>query len=652
MVINVFPMLRQKRKKHASRVQMRVADYLASFLAAKGVQHVFLVTGGGAMHLNDAFGCVPALTYVPFHHEQACAMAADSYFRMSGRIAVVNVTSGPGGTNAITGVYGAYVDSQAMFVVSGQVKRETLVRSYELPLRQLGDQEIDIIRMVEGITKYCTIITNPQDIRYECEKAFYLATTGRPGPVWIDIPIDIQAMSVDDKNLRGFDPIELESDWRAQTQINVAAPGREYQYSTLPKRLQGEQLETEIIDIIKKIKDSKRPVIMVGAGVRAASAHPEFLMFIDQLQVPVVTCWNANDVIWFEHPLFVGRPGTVGDWSGNFVVQNADCLVILGSRLNIRQISYNWSKFAPKAHKIMIDIDPAELVKPTLNINHPVCADLKEFLTIGLKNLSEYSNVDFSGWLKWGKERLQKYDPVIPVYWETDDAVNPYCFVDRLFEILPEGASIVTGDGTACVVPLQAAKLKKRQRLYTNSGCASMGFDLPAAIGASLSTNLGEIICLAGDGSIMMNLQELQTIVQNKLPIKVFVLNNKGYHSIRQTQLNFFSDNIVGCGEESKLSFPSFEKLASAFSLPYFKIRNHSEMNNAIKQVLEVQQACLCEVFLDLKQQFAPKLTSRKLADGSMITSPLEDMAPFLDRDELANNMLWSNKLDTLSDSP
>ncbi|NBX77095.1 MAG: thiamine pyrophosphate-binding protein [Proteobacteria bacterium] len=620
---------------------MRTADYIAKFLAEKGLKDVFLVTGGGAMHLNDAFGRCPGLNYIPFHHEQACSMAADSYFRMSGTMAVVNVTSGPGGTNAITGVYGAYVDSQAMFIVSGQVKRETLVRSYDLPLRQLGDQEIDIVRMVEGITKYCKVLWDPNDVRYELEKAFYLATHGRPGPVWLDVPIDIQATKVDEKKMRGFDPEELKQDSRYLTQVNPAVLTGAASVPTLPARLKSADLKKEISLALKKLNSSQRPIIMVGAGVRAASAHEDFLSFIDQLKIPVVTCWNANDTIWFEHPLFVGRPGTVGDRSGNFVVQNADCILILGSRLNIRQISYNWPKFAPRAHKIMIDIDPAELVKPTLSIDHPICAHLKTFFQLSKELKEDYKKGDFSEWIKWGKERLRKYNPVLPSYWDTKDSVNPYCFIDRLFEALPEGAQVVTGDGTACVVPLQAAKLKKRQRLFTNSGCASMGFDLPAAIGASLANGRGEVVCIAGDGSIMMNLQELQTIIANQLPIKLFVLNNRGYHSIRQTQYNFFPDNIVGCGEESKLSFPDFEKLASSFSIPYFKIRNHSDLNAGIENALKSSGASFCEVFLDLKQQFAPKLTSKKLEDGSMVTSPLEDMAPFLDRDELASNMLW-----------
>lgn len=620
---------------------MRVADYIATFLAEKGIQHVFLVTGGGAMHLNDAFGRCQGLSYIPFHHEQACSMAADSYFRTSEKMAVVNVTTGPGGTNAITGVYGAFVDSQAMVVISGQVKRETLVRSYDLPLRQLGDQEIDIVRMVEGITKYSKVLTQPEDVRYELEKAFYLAKSGRPGPVWIDVPIDVQASHVDENNLRDFEPEEIKLASKYSTQLNPALVSNKNFSVSLPATLSEDQLEAEASKALERVLKSQRPVVMVGAGVRAASSHNEFLKFIECLGVPVVTCWNANDALWFDHPLFVGRPGTVGDRAGNFVVQNSDCLLILGSRLNIRQISYNWPSFAPRAYKVMVDIDPAELIKPTLKIDHPICADLKEFLSFGTQLLKSFTKRDFSSWIDWGKKRLKKYDPVLPDYWNETKAVNPYCFIEKLFEWLPEGAKVVTGDGTACVVPLQAAKLKKHQRVFTNSGCASMGFDLPAAIGASLATGKSEVICLAGDGSIMMNLQELQTIVTHQLPIKLFVMNNRGYHSIRQTQQNFFPDNIVGCGEESKLSFPNFQKLATAFSIPYFQIRTHSDFEGNLSGVLSAGGAVICEVILDLRQQFSPKLTSKKLEDGRMVTSPLEDMAPFLDRDELASNMLW-----------
>lgn len=594
---------------------MRLADYVAQLLSENGINHVFMVTGGGAMHLNDAFGRNKDLKYICCHHEQACAMAADSYFRMTNQLAAVNVTTGPGCTNAITGVYGAYVDSMGMVVISGQVKWQTLVRSYDLPLRQLGDQEVDIVKMVEGITKYAVIIKDPKSIRYHIEKAIYLAKSGRPGPVWVDIPIDVQATRINPEELKAFDPKELAT--------------------SLPSS----NLDKQIDILLEKLSQSLRPVIMTGAGVRLSNSYDLFLKVIEKLGVPVVTNWNAHDVLWNDHPLYVGRPGSIGDRPGNFAVQNSDFVLVLGSRLNIRQISYNWETFARGAYKVMVDIDAAELQKPTIKIDLPICANLKDFFSKIIEKKYSCQSVDHKNYLTWCKERLKKYPVVLDEYWNNLETVNPYCFVDQLYKELNENELVVTGDGTACVVTFQAAQLKQGQRLYTNSGCASMGFDLPAAIGAYLATDK-PITCIAGDGSIMMNLQELQTIVMHKMPIKIFIFYNKGYHSIRQTQHNFFKDNIVGCGEESGLSFPDFEKIAHAFGIPFRRCHNHSEMEKTIRATVRGDGPQICEVVLDMEQQFSPKLSSRKLDDGRMVTSPLEDMAPFLPREELKENML------------
>ncbi len=617
----------------SSTQKIRVSDFVAQSLAAHGIRHVFLVTGGGAMHLNDAFGRCKELSAVCCHHEQACAMAAEAYARMSGRLAAVNVTTGPGGTNAITGVSGAWLDSIGMVVISGQVKWETLVRSTHLPLRQLGDQENDIVAIVKSITKYAELVTDPQSIRYHVEKALYLASHGRPGPVWLDIPSNVQGALIDPSQLKGFDPSEaaIQERWD-QPKISEA------------------DLAMPTAAILEKIKQAKRPVILAGGGIRIAGAYQEFLALAEELKIPVATAWNAHDLLWDEHPLYVGRPGTVGDRPGNFAVQNSDLLLVLGSRLNIRQISYAWDAFARHAFKIVVDADRAELQKPTVKVDLPVHADLGDFLRAALKTARDKrytpSN-DHAGWLEWCKARVAKYPVTLPEYWNVpkgEEAVNPYCFVDSLFKELDENELVVTGDGTACVVTFQAARIKKGQRLFTNSGCASMGYDLPAAVGAWFSTlpekRAKRIICLAGDGSIQMNLQELQTLVTHKIPAKIFVLNNQGYHSIRQTQRNYFPDNIVGCGTESGLGFPSFEKLAFAYGIPYRKIGSHDALKAAIRETLDQDGPQLCEVFLDLNQQFAPKLASRKLPDGRMVSSPLEDLAPFLPREELKGNML------------
>ncbi len=599
---------------------MKVSDYIAQSLVRHGIDHVFLVTGGGAMHLNDAIGRCQGLKYVCCHHEQACAMAAESYCRLTGKLAAVNVTTGPGGTNAITGVWGAWTDSIGMIVISGQVKFETVVRSTNLPLRQLGDQELDIVKVVAPMTKYAEMVTDPQAIRYHLEKALFLAKSGRPGPVWLDIPMNVQGALIDPDTLPGFDPAELEP-------VNDDT-------SRLPQLCE---------KIAQLCREAERPVIFAGSGVRLAGAQADLIALADRWGVPVVTAWNAHDLIWNDHPGFVGRPGTIGDRAGNFAVQNADFLLVLGSRLNIRQISYNWENFAHRAYKVVVDIDPAELKKPTIYPDLPVQANVADVLAQLLAQPAQEVPQKHTQWLAWCRERAAKYPVVLPEYRDSVDGINPYVFMEALFQHLPENQIVVTGDGTACVTSFQAAFLKPGQRLYTNSGCASMGYDLPAAIGAAFGSPGRDIVCLAGDGSIQMNLAELQTIVMHDLPVKLFVLNNQGYHSIRQTQQNYFPDNVIGCGTDSGLGFAPFRKLADACGFAYHAARSMDELNEAIQETLSGAGPQMCEVFLDLSQQFAPKVSSRKLEDGRMVSAPLEDMAPFLSREELQQNLIAEN---------
>jgi acetolactate synthase-1/2/3 large subunit len=594
---------------------MRVSDYIANALVSFGVRDVFMVTGGGAMHLNDAIGRNTSLNVVCCHHEQSCTMAAESYFRITNKIAAVCVTTGPGGTNAITGVYGAYVDSMAMLVISGQVKWETLVRSTNLPLRQLGDQEVDIIRMVEGVTKYSAIVSDPKLIRYHVERAIHLAKSGRPGPVWLDIPINIQAFDIDPTNLKGYSPQEDLVDHDI------------------------DRIAVQVSDVMRRLKTSKRPVIYAGSGIRLSGQYDSFLSLAQTLGVPVVTAWNSNDLLTDDNEIYAGRPGSIGNRTGNFVVQNADFLLILGCRLNIRLVSYNWTSFAPNAFKAMVDVDLAEIHKPTIKIDLQIHADLRLVVPM-LLDLSKDWGKCHKEWLSWCKSLLQKYPVVLSEYWESEKNVNPYCFINKLFEQLSENEIVVCGDGTACVTAFQAALIRKGQRLFHNSGCASMGYDLPAAIGAAVALpSHKRIICLAGDGSIMMNIQELQTIIGRRYPIKIFILNNNGYHSIRQTQASFFPDNIIGCGPDSGLSFPNFGKIALAFGYKFIRCDRHVDLELAINQTLVDETPAICEIVIDLDQNFSPKLSSRKLVDGSMVTSALEDMAPFIDRDELRSIM-------------
>ncbi|MBM4221029.1 MAG: thiamine pyrophosphate-binding protein [Gammaproteobacteria bacterium] len=594
---------------------MKLSDYVADKVVELGVRHVFLVTGGGAMHLNHSLGVHPGLECIFNHHEQACAMAAEAYCRCSNKLPLVNVTTGPGGTNAITGVYGAWTDSIGMVVVSGQVKYKTTVRSTGLPLRQYGDQEVDIIQLVRPITKYSVMVTDPKTIRYHLEKAFYLAQSGRPGPCWLDIPLDIQGAQINADELADFDPAE-EAALEPGTDLTVAIPR-----------------------IIELLQSAQRPVLFAGGGVRISGCHDEFLELVDRLGIPVVTGWNAHDVVTNDHPLYVGRPGTLGDRAGNFAVQNADLLLVLGSRLNIRQVSYNWPSFARKAYKIWVDVDELELQKPSVKADLPVVSDLQTYLPAFLKQRYPAPTPAHREWLLWNKARQAKYPVVQAEYW-SNKKVNPYCFMQTLFEQLPENQVVVSANGSACVTGFQAAIIKRGQRLWTNSGCASMGYELPGAIGACKATGGAPIVCLAGDGSIMMNLQELQTIVTNEMPIKIFLLNNSGYVSIFQTQRNFFKGAEVGAGPKSGVGFPDFERLSLAFGLPYARCATHDEMKARIAETLVQPGPAICEIMVDELVSFAPKLASKQLPDGKIISPPLEDLAPFLPKDELASNML------------
>jgi len=600
---------------------MKLSDWVAERLVQHGIQHVFMLTGGGAMHLNHSLGTHARLTTTFTHHEQALSMAAEAYYRLTNRLAVVNVTSGPGGTNAITGVYGAFVDSIGMLVISGQVKRETTVRATGLPLRQYGDQELDIEELVRPITKYATMVNDPQTIRYYLEKALHLATSGRPGPVWLDIPLDVQAAKIDPDTLPGFDPEELDEPWAA-TNLSATA--------------------TTILDLIR---GAERPVVFAGGGVRLSGAYDDFLKLIDKLGVPVVTGWNAHDVLWNDHPLYAGRPGTVGDRAGNMVTQSADLLLILGSRLNIRQVSYNWQSFAREAFKIWVDVDPVELRKPNVVPDLPVVADLGDLIPALLDQPYAGPGVDHIEWVDWARERVRRFPVVLPEYHEHGPLIHPYVAMDALFRQLGEDDLVVTGNGSACVVSFQTAEIKRGQRLWTNSGCATMGYELPAAIGVCAATGGKQrVIAIAGDGSIMMNLQELQTIAGYGLPVKIFLINNSGYVSIFQTHRNFFNGVEVGGGPKSDVTFPDFSKVAGAFGFAYFRADTHNALPGAIAAALATDGPVLCELFVDENVSFAPKLGAKAHPDGRITSPALEDLSPFLPREVLRENMripLW-----------
>lgn len=593
-------------------MKMKVTEYMANFFVKNGVEHCFLITGGGAMHLDDAFTHKEGLKCVFNHHEQACAIAAEGYMRYSGKLPLVCVTSGPGGTNALTGVLGAWLDSIPMFVVSGQVKRITTVHATDAKVRQIGDQEFNITDCVAPMTKYAKFIDDANEIAYHLEKALYLCKTGRGGPVWLDIPLDIQAAVIDTDELVHFKKDE-------ETENVIYDKGNTAR-------------------ILEQIKKAKRPVILAGTGIRLAGARDEFIKLVDKLGIPVVTAWNAHDIIWDEHPLYAGRPGTIGTRGGNFVVQNCDLLISLGCRLNIRQISYNYNDFAKDAYKIIVDIDGEELKKHTIHPDLPIHADVKDVIHSLLESTYEGGNEEHKKWVAWCRKTDARYPAALPEYYSKQSPVNPYVFMRKLFENLDEDETVVTGNGSACVVSFQAGIIKKGTRLFTNSGCATMGYGVPSALGVSFAKCGRRVICLDGDGSIQMNLQELQTIVYNNANIKIFVLNNDGYHSMRQTQSNLFKGALAGVNKENGVSFPDMEKIAYAYGIPYLRINHVDLIDETVRQAIESQGPTICEVILDKEQFFAPKLSSKVLPDGKIVSPAIDDLSPFLSREEYLEN--------------
>ena len=577
-------------------MKIRLADYVAEFLVNHGVTDVFSVVGGGAMHLNDALGHNENLKVTYNHHEQACAIAAEAYARIDNRIAAVCVTTGPGGTNALTGVVGGWLDSIPMFIISGQVRYDTTARyalQYtETPLRAMGDQEYDIVKSVSNMTKYATMIEDPNDIRYALEKAWHLATTGRPGPVWIDIPVNFQGGFIETDELRGYDPAEDD-------------------------KLLPPEVGMDIIDaVLEKIKNAKRPVFHAGYGIRLSGAYDVFRKVADELNIPIVTYW---------------------------AIQNADLILAVGTRISIRQTGYNWKTWARAAEVIMVDIDKAELKKPTIHVEMPVWADAKDFLTKLESKAKDMAPVSHSDeWLATTQKWKKNYPVVQPRQWEENGCTaNVYAFVRYMSSKLPENSLTAVSNGACCVVGNQAYVIQKGSRMANNSAIASMGYGLPAAIGTCIGGKRRPTICLEGDGSIMMNLQELQTIITNKLPIKIFLINNNGYHSIRLTQNNLFKEHCkIGIGPESHdLSFPEFKKIAEAFGYKYYSASSNEEMKNVVDEVLKEDGSLFCEIFTDTKQVWEPKSSTKRLEDGTLVSPPLEDLAPFLPREELKKIM-------------
>ena len=605
-------------------MKQRLADYVADFLINHGVTDCFSVVGGGAMHLNDALGHKEGLKVTYNHHEQACAIAAEAYARLDNRIAAVCVTTGPGGTNALTGVVGGWLDSIPMFIISGQVRYDTTARyamkfTDGMPLRAMGDQEYDIVKSVTPMTKYAVMIEDPKQIRYALEKAWHLATTGRPGPVWIDIPVNFQGGYIETEELEGYDPSEDDA--------------------LLPPKVSEQTIQT----VLEKIRMAKRPVFHAGYGIRLSGGYEVFRKVAEKLNIPVVTYWNAVDLIEDDNELYCGRAGNMGDRPGNWAIQNADLILAIGTRISIRQVGYNWKTWARAAEVIMVDIDQAEMKKPTLHVEMPIWADAKDFLnrmneSIGQEYPVNRSKEWFATCQRWKKE----YPVVLSRQWEENgETANVYAFVRYLSSRLPENSLTAVSNGACCVVGNQAYVIQKGSRMANNSAVASMGYGLPAAIGTCIGGGRRTTICLEGDGSIMMNLQELQTVLTNRLPIKLFLINNNGYHSIRITQNNLFKEHSkIGIGPESgDLSFPEFKKIAEAFGYSYYCASSNKEMKEVVDKVLAENGPVFCEIFTDTTQVWEPKSSTKRLSDGTLVSPPLEDLAPFLPREELEKNM-------------
>ena len=593
---------------------MRVADYIFKFLADKGVRHVFLVTGGGAMFLNDALGKEKRIRYVCNLHEQACAMAAEGYARVRGIPGVVSVTTGPGGTNALTGIVGAWLDSVPMLILSGQVKTSTTLSACpELKLRQLGDQELNIVDVVSPITKYAKMITDPAEIAAELNKAWHLCQTGRPGPVWLDIPLNVQSALM---------PETAE---------------------VLPEMGSFPEPEESLVDeVVRRLKKAVRPVILAGGGVRNGGMAEKFARFVQKWNIPVLTGISGIDLIPSDHRLFFGRPGILGERCANFIMQNSDLLLVIGCRMGIRQIGYAFGSVAPGAYKIMVDIDEGELNKPTFQADLKIRTDAGKFLSVLLQKLPDLPEKET--WFSYCKELKERFPVILKEHRERTDYVSSYVFPEILSRNCPDDTVIVTGNGCAYTSTFQALPVKDGMRVFANQGCASMGYGLPAAIGAAFAAGKRCVCCITGDGSIQMNLQELQTVVSYGLPLKIFVYNNDGYLSIKLTQNAFFRGAKMGSDPESGVRLPDLEKIAAAYTIPFCRLCTNKEAEEKLPEIFSCSGAVLVEVMTDPLEVLGPKASSKQLPDGTIVSAPLEDLAPFLNREEFEKWMSISKE--------
>ncbi len=591
---------------------MKLSDYVIQFIEAQGVRHVFMVPGGGAMHLNDSLGQSKSITWVSNLHEQASAMAAETYAKATGNLGVALFTTGPGGTNAITGVAGAWLDSTPCLFISGQVKRPDL--KGKTGVRQMGVQEVDIVSAVKAMTKYAVLVTDPQSIRYHLEKAANLARSGRPGPVWIDIPLDVQAATVDETRLRGY---------RASRKIHAPA--------SLPENA------AKIIDMLR---GSERPIILAGNGVRLAGAQDAFRSLTRVLKIPVLLTWLAIDLFAYDEENLVGKPGTVAPRGVNFALQNADFLLVIGARLDFTITGYAPERLARAAKKVMVDIDPAEIAKLAQYLDLSICCNAKDFILELSEAAKDAPQPPRLAWHQRCAEWKRRYPVLLPEHASNEGPVSTYFLADCLSELLPNDAPIVSGSSGAGIEIFQhALRLKRGQRLYHTTALGAMGYGLPAAIGACLGSGSRETVLVDGDGGFQLNIQELATIQRLQLPIKIFILNNDGYSSIRTSQERWFGRQ-TGADPRSGLTLPDIVRVAEAYGVRAVRIENQTDLRLQLRRVLDIPGPVICDVISRPDEARIPSLSSAQRPDGSLYSKPLEDLWPFLSREEFAENMI------------
>ena len=593
---------------------IKVSDYVIKRLEETGAKHMFMLPGGGAMHLNDSLGKSDKIQYVCCLHEQACSIAAEAYARVNNKIGLLMVTTGPGGTNALTGVAGAYLESTPVFVVSGQVKRMDMINNQGV--RHQGMQELDIISVVDSITKYAALVDDPQMIRYHIERALYEATHGRKGPVWLDIPLDVQATMVEEDSLIGFTP--------------------------LPEVINS-HLEKQVLEVIELLNKSERPILMAGNGIRLSDGLEEFEEVIRLLNIPVLTTWNGIDLIEEDNELFYGRPGGLGHRYANFMQQNSDFFLSIGARLNLLQTGYNFDGFAREAVKVMVDIDNAELHKINVRPDLSICADARDFMLLLLKHKDKIQIKNRKEWFAYGDRLKEKYPIVSPEYWEQKEKVNTYCLLETISKYMQPQDVYVSGSSGSCIdISMQTFRVKKGQRVFCTRGLASMGYGFPSAIGACLASGGKRTVGVNGDGGFVMNIQELETLARLNLPVKMFVLSNRGYGAIKATQTNLFQGHLVACNEDSNLSIPPIAKVAEAYGLKTITIQNNQELDDKVKEVLGYDGPVICEVMTPIELTARPKQVSYKRSDGQMESKPLEYMNPPISEEEMKENMIIS----------